>query len=346
MLEGEFIDVAHSPSSESENPYQLDLEDEDTSFFHSDARVLEVSEKRVDHPSNRLTFYKSFAHILFPEYQKPFCSHVGDTLDHLLDMERRIMNLVKSIPTRSPEGHDLAIEKLLGPPQHDSGLSLLEILIYEYSNNSVQDILLDPAVEWIIQNTSLQSLGPLLRPRVPALQQFQFDLLREEVLTGRMELVKHLLQVDTRLADTLQLQCHKSERLLFAAINSGRQEMLELLWNVGGPRAFWHTKTWWRSSTLAGSNLSVATAKFLASKGVNLPATYRRIIGGLLLGAVEKGNIELVRFFLSIEKDINKWRGAKDCLSQAASSGDSKLLHLLLDHNPPDPRSFAYYSGS
>lgn len=314
-------------------------DDEQIPLYSTSTEISKASDQSLDNGRTGFGLYRSFAHILFPEYNRNIrvpednwntLTPQIDTLDHLLEVEMRINALVKSIPARTPKEHELVVDKLLGPPQRDAGLSVWEIIVYLYSNGLVGWHYPDPALEWVLENTPLESLLILLQSPLPALQQFKYNLLRQGVATGHVNFVRRLLQLNPNLLRALRSS--KSESLMGDAIKAGSEEMLEVLWNATNIHAVWNKETS-RLWFLKSGNLSVPVARFLTNKGIGLLGHDE---AELFLDAVSCRNTDLVRFLIGIGVDINKRQRSIDvgyhCLRHAVPAGDLKLLNLLLDH--------------
>jgi len=333
LLEGEFFDTAPSPRFGPIFLAQAEFEDDEqqVSLYSTCSQDSTAFDQALEPGHTHFGLYKSFAHILFPEMQHADVPHKIDTLDHLKEIEIRVKALIKTIPARTRQERDLTMEKLLGPPHRDAGLSLLEITVYLYSNGLVQEQYPDPALEWAMKNTPFESLLALLQSPLPALQQIQYNFFRQGVATGRAHFVKRLLQLNPILLDiSLSME---PECIIENAMKSGCIEILELLWNAGGPQVDGDTKRTWRRSLRSIDN-SLSVAKFLASKGVDLSCLDNN---SLLLTAAKSRDIALVRFLLDTGVDVNEFwiygdQTSEACLRIAVSVGDLKLLNLLLDH--------------
>ncbi|TVY40593.1 Ankyrin [Lachnellula subtilissima] len=327
-LKGKFFDQIPSPSIVPSNPlFLLDIAESEWSLdygcdnFESEGLIEQTSkQKGIGH------FYQSFAKLLIPQAGNQDQLEANKRLQEVLPM------LLENMPERYSGERQFVMETLLGPPQLNAALCLLEIVVYLYSNSLVGHYQSGFIIDWIVKTIPFDALGNVLRMKLPTLQAFQCALFLYGIKISSIRFVADLLDLDVGLQDFVRT----SDKALKEAIVAGNVEIVKLILGLGGIRydlsgvSDWFS---WRGA-LAGRKFSVEIARVLVDVGADVCGkiihAYPDSNSFALTSAISRGDHELTQYLLSVGADVNP--GNRESLEMAVTTGQVNLLRLLLDH--------------
>ncbi|CZR57742.1 uncharacterized protein PAC_07631 [Phialocephala subalpina] len=340
ILQGNFFDLAPSPSILPSNPLSsVDIEQSDWNldvdvnnpWFESSAECL-TKQRSMGH------FYKSFAHILVP--CKPGAEG-QDQLDANKDIQERLPEILANMPDRHPGELKSIVQTLLGPPQLSAALHLLEVVVYLFSNSYFSYFGPNTILQWIVDIVPFPNLSTILRTRLPTLQAFQNALLIHGIQAGNILFVKNLLKLGTGLQDWIRF----SSDPLQEAVLAGNFEMVKLISRIC-PESIWNNRCTLQLLSVQ-RGFSAQMAQIFVRAGVNVHGPVYSMFKGRpsaghspLITAIERGDIDLARYLISVGADVNLGHERSDAeypvvtpLRIAVATGRVDLVRLLLENH-------------
>ncbi|PQE22461.1 multiple ankyrin repeats single kh domain protein [Rutstroemia sp. NJR-2017a BVV2] len=156
------------------------------------------------------------------------------------------------------------------------------------------------------------------------------ELLFVAVKSGKQEVIQYLLSFGARL----HLNYEKViEELLPVAVESGKQEVIQYLLSFGARLYLNYEKVIEGLLPVAVESGKQEVIQYLLSFGARLHLNYEKVIEGLLPVAVESGNQDLVPYLLCLGADSNFASPSKETiLESAVRRNDILMVELLVSH--------------
>jgi ankyrin repeat protein len=206
---------------------------------------------------------------------------------------------------------------------------VIEVGIYNVSNNLHYKYGLDPFIETLLQSISWAVLRPLLSLPVISIQAFTESVFLHAVTTQRLQVVEDLLRYDWIRATVVS-----NGLALVSAVRTSSCKLVSLMLRAGASP----NKTALRDAVPLTEAKDIHVAKLLLEAGADINADHGRYsapirtstIGPALLAATAARNIDLVRYLIEKGADVNSHGKLFSATMLAVQGGNIDILHLLL----------------